>query len=106
MTEKERRSLAGYKPEHFTWRVRKVFDWRGGMEVMIEFEELHGCVSYGETVRDAKMGLTDSLYMWIRMYGESQLPDLRDGAQLIHLDPPMDEEEFRSINYELRTFTN
>jgi predicted RNase H-like HicB family nuclease len=91
------------KPEDFNWRVRKVYNWLGGMEVMIELDQLDGCVSFGETVKEAKKGLQESLYLWIRMHGEQQLPDIRSEAQLIFLDPPMEVEEFEYINNELLT---
>ncbi|MDT8859342.1 type II toxin-antitoxin system HicB family antitoxin [Alkalihalobacillus sp. MEB130] len=102
MTTRENREVREYRPEDFTWRVREVKDWQGGIEMMIEIDQLDGCVSFGETVKDAKSGLRESLYLWLRTYGESQLPDVQGGAQLIYLDPPMEEEEFDYINRELQ----
>lgn len=94
------------KPEDFNWRVKKVYNWQGGFEVMIELDQLDGCVSFGDTVKEAKQGLRESLYLWIRMYGEQQLPDIHNEAQLIFLDPPMEVAEFEYINNELQLLKN
>ncbi len=91
-----------YKPENFKWRVRKVSNWFGCSEVMIELDELDGCVSFGDTLREAKIGLRESLFLWIRQHGEQQLPDICSGAHLIMLDPPMTDEEFEYINTEIK----
>ena len=92
----------GYKPENFRWRVRRVSNWMGRQEMMIELDELEGCVSFGDTLREAKKGLKESLFLWIRHHGEQQLPDIRSGAHLIILDSPMTDEEFEYINTELK----
>lgn len=94
----------GYKPEDFKWRVRKVFNWMGHSEMMIELDELDGCVSFGDTLREAKKGLTESLFLWIRQHGEQQLPDIYSSARahLIILESPMREEEFEFVNTEIK----
>jgi predicted RNase H-like HicB family nuclease len=74
----------------------------GGFEYMIELGQLEGCMSFGETLKEAKLGLKESLHLWIRSHGQQQLPDIRDGAHLIYLDPPMQVEEFNYINSELK----
>ncbi|WP_017726523.1 type II toxin-antitoxin system HicB family antitoxin [Halalkalibacterium ligniniphilum] len=90
------------EPDDFTWRVARHFNWSGGFEYMIEIEELDGCISYGNTIGDAKHGLYEALHLWIRQYGESALPEIPSGAQLIFLDPPMTVEDFEYINQELK----
>ncbi|MFC0473203.1 type II toxin-antitoxin system HicB family antitoxin [Halalkalibacter kiskunsagensis] len=102
MTTENRPFYEEYKPEQFSWRVRKVYNWRGGFEFLIELHQLDGCESFGETMREAKVGLKESLHLWIRTHGQQQLPDIRDGAHLIYLDPPMQMEEFEYINRELK----
>jgi predicted RNase H-like HicB family nuclease len=94
--------LEPYQIDDFKWRVRKVYDWSGGFEMMIELDELEGCVSFGSTLKEAKVHLIESLRLWIQHHGEQLLPDIRDGAHLIYLDSPMDCEEFTYINQELK----
>lgn len=44
------------RPEDFTWYLRQVPNWIGSKEYMIELEGIDGCVSFGETIREAKKG--------------------------------------------------
>ncbi|MCM3714973.1 type II toxin-antitoxin system HicB family antitoxin [Halalkalibacter oceani] len=102
MTRESRLLRDGFHPEDFQWRVRKVFDWCGKVEIMIELEELDGCLSFGDTVREAKDGLKEALYLWIRRHGEQQLPEVQQSAHLIILEPPMTTKEFHHVNDEVK----
>ncbi|WP_332697552.1 type II toxin-antitoxin system HicB family antitoxin [Halalkalibacter lacteus] len=102
MTKENRPFYEEYRPEQFIWRVRKVYNWMGGFEFMIALDQLEGCESFGETMREAKVGLEESLHLWIYTHGQQQLPDIRKGAHLIYMDSPMEIEEFEYINYELK----
>ncbi|ARK31769.1 type II toxin-antitoxin system HicB family antitoxin [Halalkalibacter krulwichiae] len=68
---------------------------------MIELMELDGCVSFGDTLKEAKADLSEALTLWIQYHGEQQLPEIRDGAHIIYLDAPMEIREFQYINSEL-----
>ncbi|MFC0562026.1 type II toxin-antitoxin system HicB family antitoxin [Halalkalibacter alkalisediminis] len=105
MLDSESNKLEHYQLDDFTWRVRKVFNWSGDFEVMIEIEELDGCVSFGKTVKEAKADLAIALRLWVQFQGEQLLPDIREGAHIVYLDPPMDESEFDYINDELQRYT-
>ncbi|GAE34198.1 type II toxin-antitoxin system HicB family antitoxin [Halalkalibacter akibai] len=91
-----------YQISDFTWRVQKVNNWCGGSEIMIEMVDLDGCVSFGDTVREARSHLVESLQLWIKHYGDYSLPEIKEGAHIIYLDPPMEESEFNYINLELK----
>lgn len=95
-------STMKYNIEDFTWRVRVVPNWLGGKEVMIEIAELLHCVSFGETFKEAKEALTESLFVWIQKNGEHRLPKKHNGAHIIYLDVPMSKSEFTYINAELK----
>ena len=97
--------LQRYQLDDFTWRVRKVFNWSGDFEVMIEIVELDGCFSFGRTVKEAKADLAIALRLWIQYQGEQLLPEMREGAHIVYLDPPMEESEFDFINDELQKWT-
>lgn len=91
------------RPEDFTWYLRQVPNWIGNKEYMIELEGIDGCVSFGETIREAKKGLYEALHLWLKRYGEEALPVVQsEGAQLIHLLPEMTDVEVRYINEELQ----
>ena len=91
------------RPEDFTWYLRQVPNWIGSKEYMIELEGIDGCVSFGETIREAKKGLYEALYLWLKRYGEEALPAAgNEGAQLIHLLPEMTDVEVQYINEELQ----
>ncbi|WP_227936548.1 type II toxin-antitoxin system HicB family antitoxin [Alkalihalobacillus deserti] len=102
MQDKVSNRLERYQLDDFTWRVRKVFNWNGDFEMMIEINELDGCVSFGRNIKEAKVDLAIALRHWIQYQGEQLLPDIRDGAHIVYLDPPMDESEFDYINKELK----
>lgn len=102
MTDSEFNRLENYQLDDFTWRVRKVYNWNGDFEIMMEVNELDGCVSFGKTVREAKADLAIALRLWIQYQGEQLLPEVRDGAHVVYIDPPMDESEFDFINQELK----
>ncbi|NEU29992.1 type II toxin-antitoxin system HicB family antitoxin [bacterium LRH843] len=89
------------RPEDYSWRIRKVANWLGQTEVMIEIDELKGCVSFGDTLKEAKIGLVESLFLWVRKHGGQGLPPKCSGAHLIILEQPMCEDEFIYINEEL-----
>lgn len=94
-----------YSPSDFHWIVRKVFNWSGQMEIMIELVGVDGCVAYGDTILEAKVELASALCLWIRNYGEQQLPDIHHTAQIIYLEQPMTIAEFRFVNQELKKLT-
>ena len=58
------------QPEEFSWSVRRVPNWLGGTEFMFEIIGADGCVSFGDTIYEAKRGLKESLQLWIRTNGE------------------------------------
>ncbi|MDQ0208173.1 type II toxin-antitoxin system HicB family antitoxin [Alkalicoccobacillus murimartini] len=91
-------------PEEFTWYLRQVPNWFGKKEYMIELEGIDGCVSFGDSVKEAKQGLKEALSLWLRRYGESALPVQREGAQLIHILPEMSNLDVQYINEELQKF--
>ncbi|MCM2675339.1 type II toxin-antitoxin system HicB family antitoxin [Alkalicoccobacillus plakortidis] len=91
------------RPEDFTWYLRQVPNWFGNKEYMIELEGIDGCVSFGDTVKEAKKGLQDALSLWLKRYGEEALPlHQHEGAQLIHILPEMSNLEVQYINEELQ----
>lgn len=90
-----------YTASDFHWIVRKVYKWNGQMELMIELIDLDGCVSYGDTFKEARESLPLALHYWLTKYGEQQLPEPREGAQLIFLEQEMTLNEFHYINQEL-----
>ncbi|TSB48105.1 type II toxin-antitoxin system HicB family antitoxin [Alkalicoccobacillus porphyridii] len=90
------------KPEDFTWYLRQVPNWLGSKEYMIELEGIDGCVSFGDTVKEAKQGLKSALSQWMTRYGEFSLPVQSEGAHLIHLIPEMTNVEVQYINEELQ----
>ncbi|WP_100405153.1 type II toxin-antitoxin system HicB family antitoxin [Bacillus solitudinis] len=92
-------------PEDFIWRVRRVSNWLGASEFMIELEGIDGCVSFGDSITAAKLGLEEALELWIRHHGESLLPESCSGAQIILLEPQMSEEEVLYLNTELKKLT-
>ncbi|KGA98759.1 hypothetical protein AJ85_16530 [Alkalihalobacillus alcalophilus ATCC 27647 = CGMCC 1.3604] len=91
------------QPDVFSWTVRRVPNWMGGTEFMFEINGVDGCVSFGDTIYEAKKGLTDSLNLWIKKNGEHLLPEAQTGGQLIVLEQDMSDEEFTYINLELQT---
>ncbi|WP_088103872.1 HicB family protein [Halalkalibacter urbisdiaboli] len=99
------RVLQMNSPEDFNWQLRKIPNWRGGTSIMIEIVGAEGCVSYGDSVKQAKEGLYEALLVWIRHFGEYALPETREGAQIVFLEPPMTDEEYQYINTELKKLT-
>ncbi|MCK0471271.1 type II toxin-antitoxin system HicB family antitoxin [Halalkalibacter sp. APA_J-10(15)] len=91
-----------YRPSDFHWNIRKVWNWMGQREIMIEIVDLDNCVSFGRTVNDAKNDLEEALYQWIRKNGMDRLPEVRDTAQLIYIEKEMEKEEFDRINEEIK----
>ncbi len=102
MLKRKVQTVETYSPNHFRWTVRKVFNWLGDTEFMIELDELDGCVSFGHTITEAKKDLHEALYLWIRKHGEGMLPDVIQGAHLTILEPPMNKDEFIYINKQLK----
>ncbi len=92
------------RPDMFAWNVRQVHDWLGGTEFMIEILGMDGCASFGRSVREAKAGLREALYLWIERHGHCALPQGCEGAQVIILEEPMSAEEVSFINNELKSF--
>lgn len=88
-------------PSQYAWTVKKTFNWLGKTEFMIEIDEIDGCVSFGDTIREAKRGLHEALYLWIKKYGYDMLPEMRKGAHIITIEHPMTEAEFHYINKKL-----
>ncbi len=87
-------------PDTFTWIVRKQLNCCGGAEYMIEVKELNGCISYGETIAEAKKGLEESIKLWYSHHKkENSL--LQTNTKVIHLEPNMTKEEFEQINQKL-----
>lgn len=82
-------------------RVKRVSNWVGSYEYMIELIGLEECIGYGDTFTEAKRHLEDSIQLWIRNNGDMALPELTPYAQLIILEQPMTKEEFAYINQEL-----
>ncbi|MEC2071798.1 type II toxin-antitoxin system HicB family antitoxin [Alkalihalophilus marmarensis] len=90
------------KIDDYAWQVRRVPDWTGQTEIMIEIIGAEGCVSFGYSVKEAKRGLKEALLLWIKKYGELALPEGREGAHLIYIEPEMSKEEEDYINVELK----
>lgn len=70
---------------------------------MIEIAELDYCVSFGLTVKEAKQGLEEALYQWIRKHGINRLPEVKAAAQIFFfIEKEMEQKEFDWINEELK----
>ncbi|WP_100373815.1 HicB family protein [Bacillus sp. FJAT-45037] len=91
-----------YQVDHFSWLVRRVPDWMGRTEIMIEIIGAQGCVSFGYTVKEAKRGLGEALKLWVMRNGELALPEGNEGAHLVYIEPAMTKEEEAYINVELK----
>lgn len=85
----------------FHLRVRKVFNWLGGHEFMIELLNREECIGFGDTITEAKQNLNESIKLCVRQKGVDSLPEPIQGAQIIVLEAPMSEEEFTTLNREL-----
>ncbi|WP_078391985.1 hypothetical protein [Shouchella patagoniensis] len=85
----------------YNWRVRKVFNWIGTHEYMVELLSLEECVGFGDTFSEAKRNMEDSMKLYIQRNGVYGLPEPYVSAQLIVLEEPMSHEEFSYINQEL-----
>ncbi|GAF64249.1 hypothetical protein BTS2_1141 [Bacillus sp. TS-2] len=92
-----------YQPDFFSWTVRRVPNWCGETEIMFEINELDGCVSFGDNVKEAKQGLHEALHLWIKKNGAHLLPEVNDGCHLVYLEPNMSQDEVTYINSELQS---
>jgi len=89
--------------QDFTWHVRKQKNWCGGYEYAIEIDELEDLVSYGDTYREAKEGLVESVFYWLRHRKLERLPEgQKRSAHCIRISKTMTEEEFKQINLLVR----
>lgn len=96
---RERKREVMEQLQDFAWHVRKQHNWCGGYEYSIEVEGLAGLVSYGDTYRDAKEGLIESAFFWMRHLKLERLPNGQNGSpHLIHISTTMSDEEFEQIN--------
>ncbi|AIC95339.1 hypothetical protein [Shouchella lehensis] len=82
-------------------RVRKVYNWLGSTELMIELYGLEECVGFGDTFLEAKKNLSESIQRWEQTFGLDRLPPRNNRPQLIFIDAPMEKAEFTFINHEL-----
>ncbi|MFB4210596.1 type II toxin-antitoxin system HicB family antitoxin [Shouchella sp. JSM 1781072] len=82
-------------------RVRKVFNWLGATEMMVELMGLEECVGFGDTFLEAKKNLNESIIVWEQTYGKESFPPHLQRPQIIWIDAPMDKSEFAFINHEL-----
>jgi predicted RNase H-like HicB family nuclease len=87
--------------ESYTWVVRKQLNCFGRDEFLIEIKELEGCVSYGDTLAEAKEGLCESIELWLKHHRINVSLAGNSKAQLIYMVPQMTREEFERINYQL-----
>lgn len=83
----------------YTWLVRKQLNWRGDWEYAIEIKELDGCISYGDTYREAKEGLAEAASLWLKFHGLLTLPINVGKKPLLVIEPKMTEAEFQQVNY-------
>jgi predicted RNase H-like HicB family nuclease len=88
-------------PESYSWFVRKQLNCFGKDEYLIEIKELAGCVSYGDTFAEAKMGLRESIELWLKHHRLKVPLILNSKAQLIYMVPQMTRKEFEKINHQI-----
>lgn len=103
MLHRERKQVVLEQLQNFTWRVQKQKNWCGGYEYMIEVVELDGLISYGDTYKEAKEGLVDSVFYWLKHRKLRQLPEGESRlTHLVHICTTMTEDEFAQINLLVR----
>lgn len=100
------RENAYFCPTSYSWIIRKQFNYSGKNEYMIELVELEGCVSYGETIAEAKQGLKESIKLWFKHHGNKKPSILKTTKQLVHIEPNMTKEEFKKLNNRLLQLIN
>jgi predicted RNase H-like HicB family nuclease len=88
-------------PKSYTWIVQKQLNCFGGTEYMIEIKELDGCVSYGESLAEAKKGLQESIQLWFKHRNEKAKLLKKSKNHMVFLQPNMTKEEFEQINKRL-----
>ncbi|WP_026671681.1 type II toxin-antitoxin system HicB family antitoxin [Alkalihalobacterium bogoriense] len=88
--------------KQYTWLVRQEMDWQGGIEYSIEIKELPGCVSYGDTYKQAKEGLIEAVTLWKEKRKISQLRIPNEGSDNINIQSAMTLKEFEDINAIIR----
>ncbi|WP_059103762.1 type II toxin-antitoxin system HicB family antitoxin [Shouchella shacheensis] len=94
--------LTDAKAADYDWLVRRVPNWLGGFEYMIELLQVDGCVGFGDTLSEAKLNLDEALFLWAKHHGVSHLPEVNMAAQLIVLEAPMEEVEAAQVDGRLR----
>lgn len=89
-------------PKQYTWLVRQEMDWQGGIEYSIEIKELPGCISYGNTYKQAKEGLFEAVMLWKEKRKINQLRIPNEGSDNINIQSAMTLKEFEDINAIIR----
>lgn len=88
-------------PKSYTWIIRKQPTCFGGTEYMIEIKELIGCVSYGDTLAEAKKGLKESIQLWFKHRSKNEIVPVKTRNHIVHIEPNMTKAEFEQINKKL-----
>ncbi|SDB81139.1 hypothetical protein [Shouchella lonarensis] len=88
----------------YHWRVRKVFNWCGGIEYMIELLGREECIGFGNTMREARRDLEEAMGLYELRNGTASLPEVAKQAQIIVLEPSMTLEEMSNVNENLLQF--